>query len=60
MKLIQKIKCKLAYHNDELLSVMIRPVIVSRWDYLNDIILPEYYSHMWKCKNCGKEKVIYK
>lgn len=60
MKLIQRIKCKLGYHNEELYPIKIKPVIHSRWKELNDIQLPMYDTWMWKCKYCKKEKVIYK
>lgn len=60
MNLIRKILCKFNFHDEELFPVEIRPVIHSRWDHLNKIVLPTYNSFMWVCKHCKREKVIYK
>jgi hypothetical protein len=60
MTIFKKIKCKLGYHDDELLPVLVSPVLYSRYPEFNEVVLRPYNSHMWKCKNCGKEKVIYR
>lgn len=58
MKLIRKLKCRLGFHDNDLIKIIIQPVIRSNFKELNNFKLPINPGHMWKCKHCDKEKIF--
>ena len=64
-KIVNKIKCKLLFHDLEIVDVMIRPVLYDHTGLFGSLpddikykILSERLGHMWKCKNCNYERLI--
>lgn len=60
MNLIRKILCKFNFHDEELHQVEVQPVVYHPRGALEKFLLPSYFSFMWKCKYCKKERIIYK